>query len=145
MTKPKIKTLLVIEDDPGLQKQLKWCFKDYEVTIAGDRNSAITQIQKLQPPVVTLDLGLPPDAANATEGLAVLEEIQKLSPHSKVIVVTGNDDRDNALKAIGLGAYDFYQKPIDPDILSLIIDRAYNLHGLEQDFRELQRRQPDAA
>lgn len=144
MTKPKLKTLLVIEDDPGLQKQLKWCFKDYEVSIAGDRVQAIELIKKLLPPVVTLDLGLPPDAANAAEGLAVLDEIHRLSPHSKVIVVTGNDDRENALKAIGLGAYDFYQKPIDPDILTLIIDRAYNLYELEADYRELQRRQPDS-
>lgn len=144
MTKPKVKTLLVVEDDPGLQKQLKWCFKDYEVSIAGNRDEAIHLIQKLLPPVVTLDLGLPPDATNAAEGLAVLEEIHHLSPHSKVIVVTGNDDRENALKAIGLGAYDFYQKPIDPDVLSLIIDRAYNLYELEADYRELQRRQPDS-
>jgi len=145
MTKPKVKTLLVIEDDPGLQKQLKWCFKDYDVSIAGDREAALDLVKKLSPPVVTLDLGLPPDAANAAEGLAVLEEINRISPHSKVIVVTGNDDRENALKAIGLGAYDFYQKPIDPDVLSLIIDRAYNLYELEADYRELQRRQPDSA
>lgn len=144
MTKPNLKPLLVIEDDPGLQKQLKWCFKDYEVSLAGDRESAIALLQKSSPPVITLDLGLPPDPANAAEGLAVLEEINRISPHSKVIVVTGNDDRENALKAIGLGAYDFYQKPIDPDVLSLIIDRAYNLYELEADYRELQRRQPDS-
>ena len=70
MANPKLKSLLVIEDDPGLQKQLKWCFKDYDVTIAGDRNAAIEQIQKQSHPVVTLDLGLPPDSANASEGLA---------------------------------------------------------------------------
>lgn len=145
MTNPKLKPLLVIEDDPGLQKQLRWSFTDYDVAVAEDRNSALEQLRKTQAPVVTLDLGLPPDPANASEGLALLEEIRRIAPHAKVIVVTGNDDRDNALKAVGLGAYDFYQKPIDPDILSLIIDRAYNLHGLENDFRDLQRRQPDAA
>ncbi|MGD8560690.1 MAG: PEP-CTERM-box response regulator transcription factor, partial [Gammaproteobacteria bacterium] len=145
MTNPKLKPLLVIEDDPGLQKQLRWSFKDYEVSVADDRESAMEQLHKTQAPVVTLDLGLPPDPANASAGLALLEEIHRVAPHTKVIVVTGNDDRENALKAIGLGAYDFYQKPIDPDILSLIIDRAYNLHGLEQDFRELQRRQPGVA
>lgn len=145
MTKLKLKPLLVVEDDPGLQKQLKWCFKDFEVSVADDRESAIKIVKSLTPPVVTLDLGLPPDPANAAEGLAVLEEIQRLSPHSKVIVVTGNDDRENALKAIGLGAYDFYQKPIDPDVLSLIINRAYNLYELEQEYRDLQRRQPGSA
>ena len=142
MTNPNLKPLLVIEDDPGLQKQLKWCFKDYEVSIAGDRDSAIEYIRKLLPPVITLDLGLPPDPANAAEGLAILEEINRLSPRSKVIVVTGNDDRENAMKAIGMGAYDFYQKPIDPDVLSLIIDRANNLYELEAGYRDLQRRQP---
>ncbi|WP_455209081.1 PEP-CTERM-box response regulator transcription factor [Kaarinaea lacus] len=143
MSNPKLRPLLVIEDDPGLQKQLRWSFKGYEVTVAGDRESALEQLRELQPAVVTLDLGLPPDPANASEGLAVLAEIQKVSPHTKVIVVTGNDDRDNALKAIGLGAYDFYQKPIDPDVLALIIDRAYGLYELEKDYRELQRRQPE--
>jgi len=145
MSNPKLKPLLVIEDDPGLQKQLRWSFKGYEVTIAGDRESALEQLREIKPAVVTLDLGLPPDPANASEGLVVLEQIQKISPHSKVIVVTGNDDRENALKAIGLGAYDFYQKPIDPDVLALIIDRAYALYELERDYRELQRRQPDNA
>jgi two-component system NtrC family response regulator len=124
---------------------MRWSFTEYEVAVADDRESAIEQLRKIRPPVVTLDLGLPPDPANASEGIALLEEIQRIAPSTKVIVVTGNDDRDNALKAIGLGAYDFYQKPIDPDILSLIIDRAYNLHELENDYRELQRRQPDAA
>ncbi|MGD8569425.1 MAG: PEP-CTERM-box response regulator transcription factor [Gammaproteobacteria bacterium] len=145
MTNSKLKPLLVVEDDPGLQKQMRWSFSGYDVAVAEDRNSALEQLRKTQAPVVTLDLGLPPDPANASEGLALLEDIQRIAPHTKVIVVTGNDDRDNALKAVGLGAYDFYQKPIDPDILSLIIDRAYNLYGLENDFRDLQRRQPDAA
>jgi len=145
MTKSKLPSLLVVEDDPGLQKQLKWCFKGYEVTIAGDRESAMQQLHAVKPPVVTLDLGLPPDATNASEGLALLEEIQSISPQTKVIVVTGNDDRENALKAVGLGAYDFYQKPIDPDVLSLIIDRAYRLHELEKDYREFQARQPYTA
>lgn len=145
MTNPKLKPLLVVEDDPGLQKQMRWSFSGYDVAVAEDRDSALEQLRKTQAPVVTLDLGLPPDPANASEGLALLEDIQRVAPHTKVIVVTGNDDRENALKAIGLGAYDFYHKPIDPDILCLIIDRAYNLYGLEQDFRELQRRQPDAA
>ncbi len=133
---------MVIEDDPGLQKQLRWSFQGYDVTVAGDRETALDKLRGIAPAVVTLDLGLPPDPANATEGLALLQEIQKIAPHAKVIVVTGNDDRENALKAVGLGAYDFYQKPIDPDVLALIIDRAYGLYELEKDYRKLQLSQP---
>lgn len=139
--KKQRKRLLVIEDDPGLQKQLKWCFDGYEVLLAEDRESGLAQLRRHEPPVVTLDLGLPPDPANATEGLAALEEILALKPHTKVVVVTGNDDRDNAVKAVALGAYDFYHKPIDPQILSLIVDRAHSLHELEDENRRLAQRQ----
>jgi two-component system NtrC family response regulator len=131
------RNLLVVEDDPGLQSQLKWCFEDYQVTVVGDREAAIGQVRRLEPPVVTLDLGLPPDPANASEGLATLQEIMAIAPGTKVIVVTGNDDRDNAVRAIGLGAYDFYQKPIDPEILALIVDRAYRLYALERENEQL--------
>ena len=132
-----LKPLLVVEDNLGLQKQLKWSFEGYQVYLAGDRASAIKLLQQHHMPVVTLDLGLPPDPANASEGLAVLKEILKLAPHTKVIVVTGNDDRQNALEAISHGAYDFYQKPIEPDVLSLIVDRAYQLYELEEENRRL--------
>ena len=137
MAKQKLIPLLVVEDDPGLQKQLKWCFEGYEVIVAGDRDKAISELRRYEPPVVTLDLGLPPDPTNATEGLATLEKILQLAPHTKVIVVTGNDDRENALRAISLGAYDYYQKPIEPDILGLIIERAHILHELEAENRRL--------
>ncbi len=133
----KLKPLLVVEDNPGLQKQLKWSFEGYEVFIAGDRCAALKQLEKQSLPVVTLDLGLPPDPTNATEGLAALKEILLKAPHTKVIVVTGNDDRVNALKAISMGAYDFYQKPVQADVLGLIIDRAYNLYELEEENRQL--------
>lgn len=136
--KPKLKPLLVIEDDPGLQSQLRWCFEGYEVIIAGDRQAALAAMQKHQPAVVTLDLGLPPDPANASEGLAALEEILAIYPHTKIIVVTGNDDRDNAIKAVSLGAYDFYQKPVEPEILGMIIARAHALYELEEEYRQLQ-------
>lgn len=129
--------LLVVEDDLGLQKQLKWCFEAYEVVVAGDRETAISALRRYEPAVVTLDLGLPPDPANASEGLATLQEILALAPRTKIIVVTGNDDRDNAVKAVGLGAYDFYQKPIDPVILGMIIDRAHKLSMLEQENDKL--------
>nr|WP_256489693.1 PEP-CTERM-box response regulator transcription factor [Pleionea sp. CnH1-48] len=128
---------MIVEDDPGLQSQLKWCFDDFEVLVAENRKNAISHLRRYEPAVVTLDLGLPPDPANASEGLAALQEILTLAPHTKVIVVTGNDDRDNALKAIALGAYDFYQKPVDPEILNLIVKRAYALAELERENRVL--------
>lgn len=137
MAKNTLKPLLVVEDNPGLQKQLKWAFEGYQVYLAEDHRSAIEQLKRHKPPVVTLDLGLPPDTANASEGLAALDEILVISPNTKVIVVTGNDDRQNALVAISKGAYDFYQKPIDPDVLQLIVDRAYSLHELEDENRRL--------
>ena len=140
-TAKDVKRLLIVEDDEGLQSQLKWCFEGYEVHIASDRQEAIAMLRRYTPPVVTLDLGLPPDPTNASEGFAALEEINSLLPDTKIIVVTGNDDRVNALKAISLGAYDFYQKPIDPDVLKIIVDRAYQLHMLEQENRILASKQ----
>lgn len=137
MTDKKLKPLLVVEDNPGLQKQLKWAFDGYQVYVAGDRASAIQLLKQHKAPVVTLDLGLPPDPANASEGLTALDEILAIAPNTKVIVVTGNDDRQNALRAISLGAYDFYQKPVEPEMLSLIVDRAYNLYELEEENRRL--------
>lgn len=137
------KILLVVEDDPGLQKQLKWSFEAYQTVIAGNRDEAITALRRYAPSVVTLDLGLPPDAANASEGLAVLKEILQLAPATKVIVVTGNDDRDNAIEAVALGAYDFYQKPVDIDILNMIIKRAFQLDELEKDYLNLRQKTPE--
>ncbi len=132
--------LLIVEDDPGLQSQLRWCFEDYEVIFAGDKESALVELRRHDPPVVTLDLGLPPDPANVSVGLETLQEILKVSPHTKVIVVTGNEDRENAVKSIALGAYDFYQKPVDAQFLGLIIDRAYRLYALEKENRRLAER-----
>ncbi len=138
MTDKKI--LLVVEDDPGLQKQLKWSFEAYQTVIAGNRSDAIAAIRRYMPSVVTLDLGLPPDSANATEGLATLKEILELAPATKIIVVTGNDDRENAIKAVAMGAYDFYQKPIDIDIINMIIKRAFQLNELEKEYSALQQK-----
>jgi two-component system NtrC family response regulator len=134
--KPK---LLIIEDDSGLQRQLAWTFEDYAVLSAGDRDSAIALVTAEDPPVITLDLGLPPDADGASEGFATLDRIKTLAPHAKVIVVTGSDERGHALKAISMGAYDFYQKPIDADTIRLIVDRALKLHALEAENRRLRR------
>lgn len=132
--------LLIVDDDAGLQSQLRWCFADYDVEVAGDRESAIAAVRQGDFAVVTLDLGLPPDPANASEGLRALRELIALRPSSKIIVVTGNDDRANALQAVASGAYDFYQKPIDADVLRLIVDRAFALYTLEDENRRLQRR-----
>jgi two-component system NtrC family response regulator len=132
--KPK---LLIVEDDPGLQKQLKWCFDDYEVIAAGTRNEAISALRRHEPAVVLQDLGLPPDPEGVSEGFLTLVETLRASPHTKVIVVTGQADRENAVKAVGMGAYDFYQKPVDNDVLRLIVARAFYIHSLEAQTRAL--------
>jgi two-component system NtrC family response regulator len=127
------KKLLVVEDDPGLQKQLRWSFDAYEVVVAADRESALAQVRRHQPPVVTMDLGLPPDPDGASEGLATLQLILAQAPDTKVIVLSGNQDRANALKAIGMGAYDFHQKPLDAGLLALVVDRACYLHAMQEE------------
>ncbi|MFT5296165.1 MAG: two-component system NtrC family response regulator [Colwellia sp.] len=129
--------LLIIDDDKGIQKQLKWSLSDFEAVLADDRESAVAAVRRHEPKVVTLDLGLPPDEANATEGLAALQEILTIAPHTKVIVITGNDDRTNALKAISAGAYDFYQKPIDPDVINVIVARAFSVAAIEEENRKM--------
>jgi two-component system NtrC family response regulator len=143
VTKSK-KYLLVVEDDKGLQSQLRWAFEDFEVVISGDREDAIAQVRKFEPGVVLLDLGLPPDPGGVSEGMATLREILSLIPETKVIVVTGDNDRANAVKAIALGAYDFYQKPADPEILALIVERAYRVHELELENQRLQQYQQES-
>jgi two-component system NtrC family response regulator len=135
--------LLIVEDDLGLQKQLKWSFEAYQTVIAGNREEAIAALRRHMPSVVTLDLGLPPDAENASEGIATLKEILELAPATKVIVVTGNDDRDNAIKAVAMGAYDFYQKPIDVTVLNLIVNRAFQLGELEKEYSALKEKNPE--
>ncbi|KIF81551.1 PEP-CTERM-box response regulator transcription factor [Noviherbaspirillum autotrophicum] len=137
------KKLLVIEDDPGLQKQLRWSFEAYDIQIAGDRESAIAQIRRHEPAVVTMDLGLPPDADGVTEGLATLQQILAMAPDTKVIVLTGNQDRVNAVKAVSMGAYDFHQKPFDSTTLGMVIERAFHLHALQQENRRLLQAQDD--
>ena len=132
--KPK---LLVVEDDPGLQAQLKWAYEDFEVILASDRTSAIAALRSDMPPVVTLDLGLPPDPDGTSEGFAVLDEIMAIKPDTKVIVASGHGARESALQAIARGAYDFYQKPVDIDALGLIVRRALQLHRIEDENRKL--------
>ncbi|HEX7371001.1 MAG TPA: PEP-CTERM-box response regulator transcription factor [Rhodanobacteraceae bacterium] len=129
--------LLIVEDDPGLQKQLRWSFDDCEVVVAGDRESALVMLEQHHPAVVLQDLGLPPDEAGTSEGFATLSEIVQQAPYTKIIVATGNGDRDNAVKSIGCGAYDFCSKPLDLEVLRLIVDRAFRLHDLEAENRKL--------
>src|ERR671913_554345 len=133
--KPK---LLIVEDDEGLQRQLRWAYDDYEVLVASDRDAAINLVRSTEPAVVTLDLGLPPDPDGVSEGFAALENILTLKPETKVIVASGHGARESALKAIASGAYDFYQKPVDIDQLGLIVRRAFQLHEIENENRRLE-------
>ena len=132
--KPK---LLLVEDDEGLQTQLKWAYDDYETIVATTRSEAIAMLRAHAPPVVTLDLGLPPDPDGTSEGFAVLEAITSLAPGTKVIVASGHDARESALRAIEQGAYDFYEKPVDIAELGLIVERAFRLHALERENHRL--------
>ncbi len=136
MTEPK-PVLLVVEDDTGLQRQLRWAYDDYEVVIAGDRTAALAELAERQPMVVTLDLGLPPDPDGTSEGFATLEDILAAAPHTKVIVASGHGARESARKAIALGAFDFYQKPVDIDELGFIVGRAFHVAELEAENRRL--------
>lgn len=134
-----MESILIIEDDSGIRRQLKWGLdKDYKVLLAEDGRQALELFMKHAPKVVSLDLGLPPDADGASEGLRVLEEILAQGEHTKVVVVSGNEDHNNALTAVGLGAYDYCQKPIELDTLKIILQRAFHLSNLEAENRRLQ-------
>jgi two-component system NtrC family response regulator len=135
---PELPVLLVVEDDEGLQRQLKWAYDGYQVVCAGTRAEAIEALRLHEPAVVTLDLGLPPDPDGTDEGFAALEEILRLKPDTKVIVATGHGARESATRAIAMGAYDFYKKPVDIDELGLIVARAFHLHEIEEENRRLE-------
>jgi len=141
MTKKK---LLVVEDDLGLQKQLRWALDTYEVVFAGNRDAALGQLRRHQPAVVTMDLGLPPEPDSASEGLLLLQQMLAIAADTKVIVLSGNQDRENVLKAMALGAYDFHQKPLDGEMLRLMADRAFFLHGVQQDNRRMLQTEADS-
>ena len=130
--------LLIIEDDPALQRQMAWAFEQYEPVTAADRESALSLVRRHRPAVVTMDLGLPPQPDDPSEGFRLLQDLLSTAPDTKIIVLTGQNDHANALKAIGLGAYDFYSKPFQPEILALIIERAYRLHALQAENKRLQ-------
>ncbi|HPF26788.1 MAG: PEP-CTERM-box response regulator transcription factor [Steroidobacteraceae bacterium] len=126
--------LLIVEDDPGMRSQLRWCFDSYEVLFAGNRTEALAAVRRSQPAVVLQDLGLPPDAEGVSEGFAALGEILEIAPQTKVIVVTGHHDKESSLRAIASGAIDFYQKPVDVDVLGLIVSRAFHIARLESEL-----------
>jgi two-component system NtrC family response regulator len=132
--------LLIVEDDVGLQRQLRWAYEDYDVVVASDRAGALDALRAEEPAVVTLDLGLPPDPDGTSEGFATLAAILSLKPDTKVIVASGHGARESALKAIADGAWDFYAKPIDIDALGLIVARAFHVHALEAENRRLAER-----
>lgn len=145
MTTEKLRQLLVVEDDPALQKQIRWSFDQYDVLLAGDRESALSQIRRYTPAVVTMDLGLPPDADSVSEGFKLLEQIMAIAPDTKVIVVTGQNEQANALRAVALGGYDFFVKPFEPETLNLTVERAFRFYDLQQENHRLQAmQQPDA-
>ena len=138
---PKTK-LLIIEDDPGLQRQLKWALDEFEVECAGTREEALAAARRMEAAIVLQDLGLPPDPDGVEEGFACITELLRLAPATKIIVVTGREGREHALRAIRLGAYDFCQKPVDLQVLTLVIDRARRIFELEAENRRLAESRP---
>jgi two-component system, NtrC family, response regulator len=133
--------LLIIDDDEDLRTQMKWALTaDYDVYPAEDRQSAITLINREQPDVVTLDLGLPPNPAGVEEGFAILDHILDDYSHTKVIIITGRGEKEHALRAVEKGAYDFFYKPIELDELKVVLRRAFHVSQLEKEQRELRHR-----
>jgi two-component system NtrC family response regulator len=144
MADAAVNPLLIVEDDPALQSQMRWSLDKFETHTASDRESALAIVRRVAPAVVTMDLGLPPDPDSVSEGFKLLEQILAEAPDTKVIVLTGQNDQANALRAVAAGAYDFFSKPFDPDLLVLTIDRAFRLYHLQQENARLQSmRQPD--
>lgn len=144
MSPDKLQPLLVVEDDLALQKQIKWSLDRFESVTAHDRESAMTQLRRHAPAVVTMDLGLPPDADAVSEGFKLLEQILGADPDTKIIVLTGQNDQSNALKAVAMGAYDFLAKPFEPEVLNLTVERAFRLHHLQTENKRLRAMQmPD--
>ena len=139
------RSLLIVEDDLALQKQIKWSLDRFDSVTANDRDSALVQLRKSVPAVVTMDLGLPPDADSVSEGFRLLEQIMAFDPDIKVIVLTGQNDQANALRAVAMGAYDFFPKPFEPELLNLTVERAFRLFELQSENRRLQElHRPDA-
>src|SRR5882757_7143588 len=131
--------LLIVDDDEEIRTQMKWALnKDYEIFLAEDRTSALAVFDEQRPLVVLLDLGLPPRPGNPEEGFSALSDMLAQQRFSKVIIISGQGEKVNALKAIGAGAYDFLSKPVDVEELKVILKRTFHVAGLERDYRELQ-------
>ena len=137
--------VLIVEDDLALQKQIKWSLDRFETVLAQDRDSALAQFRRSPAPVVTMDLGLPPDADAASEGFALLDALLGLDPMVKVIVLSGQSDRANAVKAVELGAYDFLAKPLEADLLNMTVERALRVHDLQSEVARLRAMAPNQA
>src|SRR5690349_10618425 len=129
--------LLVVEDDEGLRRQYRWMFPDLKLSLAGTRQEAIAAVHREAISVAVVDLGLPPSPDKPTEGLATLGAIRETSPHTKVIIATGQGAREHALQSVELGAYDFFEKPVDPELLRLVVERARRLFDLESELDRL--------
>ena len=145
MSTDKSRALLIVEDDLALQKQIKWSLDRFESVTANDRESALVQMRRSNPAVVTMDLGLPPDPDSVSEGFRLLEQMLAADPDVKVIVLTGQNDQANALRAVALGAYDFFAKPFEPELLNLTVERAFRLSELQAENKRLQSMQPPDA
>ena len=145
MTTESTRSVLIVEDDLALQKQIKWSMDRFESVTANDRQSALVLMRRYSPGVVTMDLGLPPDADSVSEGFKLLEQILAMDPDTKVIVLTGQNDQANALRAVAMGAYDFFAKPFEPEMLNLTVERAFRMFELQKENQRLRAlRQPDA-
>ncbi len=138
MSDADLPPLLIVEDDLALQKQIKWSLDKFESVTASDRESALAAYRRHRPAVVTMDLGLPPDADGTGEGFRLLGQLLEQDADLKIIVLTGQNDRANALRAVSQGAYDFFAKPFEPELLALTIDRAYRVWELQRENRRLQ-------
>ncbi len=137
MSTEKAQSLLIVEDDPALQKQIRWSLDRFECFLASDRESALVQLRRHAPAVVTMDLGLPPDADSVTEGFKLLELMLAAEPDTKVIVLTGQNDQSHALQAVAMGACDFLAKPFEPEVLNISVERAFRMHALQAENRRL--------
>src|SRR4030066_1560723 len=138
MEKPK---LLIVDDDEGIRNQMKWALSDaYDISLAEDREGALAVARAEKPSLILLDLGLPPDPRGAGEGLQALRELGELDRTAKVVIITGNSEKANALKAVEGGAFDFFVKPPNLEEVRIILKRALSLISLEKENIALKER-----
>ncbi|PYL43329.1 MAG: sigma-54-dependent Fis family transcriptional regulator, partial [Verrucomicrobia bacterium] len=134
--------VLIVDDDEAIRTQMKWALsQDYEVHFAEDRKGAREAFEANSPAATLLDLGLPPRPNECDEGLAALSEILALDSTAKVIIISGQGEKRNAIEAVGAGAYDFLCKPVEMEELGLLLRRCIHVVELEEEYRELQQSQ----